>query len=253
MTLVAIGAPAYGLCVTPLIANAPPSAPAPALGTGIYSVPEASRVTGIHRSRIRRWMRGYSYRRSDGHGRSAAIWHGQLEPRGSAFALGFRDLMEVRFVDAFLKAGVSWKTMRLAHGHARHELGTEHPFCSNRFVTDGRSILLHEAEKSGDAALLDIVSRQREFARIVEPFFKQLEFSPDQQLLRWWPLGRQRAVVLDPSRNFGQPSVAKSGVPTHVLAESLKANGSADEVARWYEVQPEEVRDAAAFEAGLAA
>ena len=226
--------------VMPLIVHDPTSTAAAALGTGIYSVPEAARVTGIHPSRIRRWMRGYSYRRSDGRARSAAIWHGQLEPRGNAFALGFRDLMEVRFVDAFLKVGVSWKTMRLAHERARRELGTEHPFCSNRFVTDGRSLLLREAEKSGDAALLDIVSRQREFARIVEPFFKQLEFSPNQQLLRWWPLGRERAVVLDPSRNFGQPSVATSGVPTHVLAESLKANGSAEQVARWYEVRPEE-------------
>lgn len=223
------------------------------LGTGIYSVPEAARVTGIHRSRIRRWMRGYSYRRADGRVRSAAIWHGQLEPLDKTFALGFRDLMELRFVDAFLKAGVSWKTMRRAHDQARQELATEHPFCSNRFVTDGRSLLLREAEESGDAALLDIVSRQREFARIVEPFFKQLEFSPDQKLLRWWPLGRERAVVLDPSRNFGQPSVAVSGVPTQVLAESLKANGSAEEVARWYEVRPEEVRDAATFEARLAA
>ena len=143
--------------------------------------------------------------------------------------------------------------MRLAHEHARRELATEHPFCSNRFVTDGHSLLLREAEKSSDAALLDIGSRQIEFARIVEPFFKQFEFSPDQQLLRWWPLGRERSVVLDPARNFGQPSVAISGVPTHVLAESLKANRSADEVARWYEVQPEEVRDAADFEARLAA
>lgn len=237
----------------PTVTHDPISSAGTPLGIGIYSVPEAARVTGIHRSRIRRWMRGYSYRRNDGRARSAAIWHGQLEPHGNTFALGFRDLMEIRFLEAFLKAGVSWKTMRLAHEHAQRELSTEHPFCSNRFVTDGRNLLLREAEKSGDAALLDIVSRQREFARIVEPFFKQLEFSPDQQLLRWWPLGRERAVVLDPSRNFGQPTVATSGVPTHVLAKSLKANGSAEDVARWYEVRPEEVHDAADFEAGLAA
>ena len=96
-----------------------------ALGTGIYSVPEAARVVGVHRSRIRRWMRGYSYRRADGRARSAAIWHGELAPRDNAFALGFRDLMEVRFVDAFLKAGVSWKTMRLAHRHARKHPGAD--------------------------------------------------------------------------------------------------------------------------------
>jgi len=42
-------------------------------------------------------------------------------------------------------------------------------------------------------------------------------------------------------------------VPATALARSVKANASVDEVARWYEVQRDEVRDAVAFEESLAA
>ncbi len=116
------------------------------LSTGIYSVPEAARLSGVPAARIRRWLRGYAHGPRKSRRRSAPVWTGQIEPRDGALALGFRDLLEVRFVDAFLRAGVSWQTMRLAHTEATRELSTDHPFCSNRFVTDGRRILLRQAQ-----------------------------------------------------------------------------------------------------------
>jgi uncharacterized protein (DUF433 family) len=143
--------------------------------------------------------------------------------------------------------------MRLAHTLARQEMGTEHPFCTNRFVTDGRMILLKQGTASGDQTLIDIATNQQEFLRLVQPFLKELEFAGENYLSRWWPRGTDRAVVVDPLRNFGQPTVAKSGVPTQVLARSLAANKSIEIVARWFEVQPDEVRDAAEFEQKLAA
>lgn len=167
-------------------------------------------------------------------------------------AVGFRDLIEIRFVEAFLKAGVSWKTMRACHLAAQRDLKTPHPFCSNRFSTDGRTILHREAQAEGDEVLIDLTNNQREFGKIVAPFFKQLEFDESEELARWWPLGRERAVVLDPACNFGQPSAAQAGVPTRVLAQSVKAHGGViEKVAEWYEIAPDEVKDAVEFEAGL--
>jgi uncharacterized protein (DUF433 family) len=223
------------------------------LNTGIYTLAEAAKLTGVSSGRIRRWLRGYDYRRGKNLRHSDAVWRGQLGPIEQRMALGFLDLIEIRFVEAFLKEGVSWKTMRQAHTLARVELGTDHPFCTNRFVTDGQRILLRQANASGDQALIDIATNQREFLRLVEPFLRQLEFSDGNCLSRWWPMGKERSVVVDPVRNFGQPTVAKSGVPTQVLARSLKANKSIETVARWFEVQAEEVRDAVEFEQKLAA
>ena len=59
--------------------------------------------------------------------------------------------------------------------------------------------------------------------------------------------------MIDPERGFGAPIVARSGVPTKVLADAVKTEGSVDFVAKWYEVTPREVRDAVKFEDQLAA
>lgn len=221
------------------------------LNAGLYTVPEAARLTKISTGKIRRWLKGYDFKSGERVRHSDAVWQGELKPIENKLALSFRDLLELRFVDAFIRAGVSWRTMRRAHGKARDQLLTTHPFCSNRIFTDGRSILLRQGEEDSDRALINLANDQAEFARIVAPFQKELEFSGAD--IVWWPLGRKRQVVLDPKRNFGQPSVARSWVPTRVLARSATTNGSIEVVAHWFEVAPSEVRDAIEFEARLAA
>ena len=221
------------------------------LNTGLYTVPEAARLTRVSVGKVRRWLRGYNFKSGDRVHHSDAVWQGELAPIEDKLALSFRDLLELRFVDAFIRAGVSWRTMRKAHAKAQDKLVTTHPFCSNRIFTDGRSILLRQGEEDCDQVLINLANDQSEFSRIVEPFRKELEFSGDD--IVWWPLGKKRQIIVDPRRNFGQPTVATSGVPAIVLAKSAEANKSIDEVARWYEVQSEEVRDAVAFEELLAA
>ncbi len=220
------------------------------LNTGLYAVPEAARLTRVSVGKIRRWIKGYSYKKGASVRHSDAVWQGEIKPLGDKIALSFRDLLELRFVDAFIRAGVSWRTMRRAHTKAQAELQTTHPFCSNRIATDGKNILMRQAEEDSDQALLNLVTEQHEFSRIVQNFLKELEFSGDDII--WWPLGKQRQIVVDPRRNFGQPTVARSGVPADTLARSVKANSSQEIVARWYEVQPDEIRDAVAFEKSFA-
>ena len=220
------------------------------LNTGLYSVPEAARLTRVSAGKIRRWLRGYDFKSGTSVRHSNAIWQGELIPIDNKLALSFRDILELRFVDAFIRGGVSWRTMRRAHSKAQSKLKTTHPFCSNHIFTDGRSILLRQGEKDCDRALIDLATDQSEFSRIVEPFRKELEFSGTDVI--WWPLGKQRQIVVDPRRNFGQPTVARSGVPSGVLARSVKANASPELVARWYEVQPDEIRDAVEYEESLA-
>ncbi len=220
------------------------------LNTGLYTVPEAARLTRVSIGRIRRWLKGYDFRSGERLRHSDAVWQVELRPIENKLALSFRDLLELRFVDAFIRVGVSWRTMRRAHGKARAKLETTHPFCSNRIFTDGRSILLRQGKEDSDQALIDLVNDQAEFARIVEPFRKELEFSGSD--IVWWPLGKERQIVLDPKRNFGQPSAARSGVPTRVLARSVKTNRLVEAVRHWFEVSEGEVRDAVEFEMRLA-
>lgn len=221
--------------------------------TGIYSIPEASRLTHVSTWRIRRWLRGYELKTQHGRQRSAAVWHSQLVPIDSKIALGFLDLLEVRCVDALITAGVSWKTLRQAHTKVQKWVGHTHPFCTNRLVTDGQTIFMQLREKNNEMTLWDMEDLQRVFNQIVRPFLQNVDFAPGEIPARWWPMGKNRLVALDPRRNFGQPSIFNDGIPTSILARSVSANNSVEEVARWFEISPKSVRGAIEFEQSIAA
>jgi uncharacterized protein (DUF433 family) len=221
--------------------------------TGIYRVRDAARWSGVSPGRIRRWLRGYQYRSRGRKYASPPVWTGQWQPLDHTLSLGFLDLIEIRFVDAFLKAGVSWATLRQARERARELFGSTHPFCTNRVLTDGREIFVELHRKSGEPSLIEIVKQQAVFAQVLKPFRSGLEFEDGGSVLRWWPLGEGRSVVLDPTRNFGRPIAVKHGVPTEILANAAKAAGSVSEIARWFEVSEREIEDAVEFEQQLAA
>ena len=84
------------------------------IGAGIYTVPEASRLTNVSPWRIKRWIRGYTFKnRGEVHTSPPVVPH-ELDILDESIALSFLDLVEIKFVDAFLDRGVSWKTLRQA-------------------------------------------------------------------------------------------------------------------------------------------
>jgi uncharacterized protein (DUF433 family) len=223
------------------------------LQTGIYTVSDAARVAGVSSRRIRRWLRGYEFKVKFERHRSPAVWNSQLDPIDNAMALGFLDLLEIRCVDAFICTDVSWKTLRQVHDRAREIVGHSHPFCTNRFATDGQTIFMEFQEKNDEIMLWDMKDVQRVFDRIIRPFLKDLEFDNSRVPFRWWARGRSHQVALDPKRSFGQPIIFREGIPTQVLARNAKANDSIQEVARWFEINANSVREAIEFEEALAA
>jgi uncharacterized protein (DUF433 family) len=223
------------------------------LGLGVYSVREAARITHVSAPRIRRWLAGYTFTSGDASHTSRPLWQRQIVS-GDSTALSFRDLLEVRFVDAFLRHGVRLPVIRTAAEKAAEIIGDSHPFSTKQFKTDGRSIFAEIVQVSGEPSLLDLTKSQYAFKSVMEPFlFEGLEFPEfGNHPERWRPLGPDRRVVIDPERSFGQPIVTPESVPTSVLARAFHVEGSIDAVARWYEVDPRSVRDAVDFENTLA-
>jgi len=87
------------------------------LGVGVYTPSEAARITRVSAGRIKRWLSGYAFKSSDGAHASPPLWPPEI-PSTDSLVLSFRDLLEVRFVDAFRQHGVGWKSIRIAAEHA---------------------------------------------------------------------------------------------------------------------------------------
>jgi len=223
------------------------------IGVGLYSVAEASRLTAISQGRLGRWLRGYTYRAGDGRAISDPVWLRQVPNIDGTVGLGFLDLMEARFVDAFRRARVPWPVIRRCAEHARKLIGSDHPFSSQRFRTDGRTIFAEVVDQAGERQLFDLAKSQLAFGRVIGPsLYAGIEFSARDMPMRWWPLGQQTPVVIDPARSFGQPIVSDGGVPTSTLADAVAAEGSVAQAARLFRIKPRSVRAALRFERRLA-
>lgn len=220
------------------------------LSKGIYTVPDAARLSRVSSRRIRYWL-NESANEDDSEPIDNRLWQGQHRPLNHKLALGFYDLQEIRFIDAFLKAGVSWRAMRRAHDIARDRYETEHPFCVRKFVTDGKYILEEINDTVAGAGYEELIHRQQVFTQVITPFLKELEFCDDDTLKRWWPLGLKRKVLLDPRHQFGQPVIAGDHIPTEVLFQAVQAGQSIRAVAGWFETDTQAVRDAVDFEQSL--
>jgi uncharacterized protein (DUF433 family) len=224
------------------------------LGKGLYSVADAARLTGVSTGRIHRWLEGYSYAVGGEQHHSDPVFPHDLPLIQDRRALSFQDLLEVRFIDAFRKHGLSWKTIRLSAQRASEILSTNHPFSTKKFQTDGKTILAELGIENRAPDLLDLVRNQYAMKPVLFRYlYAGLDFVADDTVARWWPLPRKRSVVIDPQRSFGQPIVATEGVPTQILARAYEVERSEQFVASLYEVSLRSVRDALEYEGLLAA
>src|SRR5213078_2216409 len=78
------------------------------VGRGVFSLSEASRLTGIPAPRIRRWLTVYEFRSRLGPRYSPPPVQRDYAVADGKVSLSFADMIEVRFLDHFLEAGVSW-------------------------------------------------------------------------------------------------------------------------------------------------
>lgn len=222
------------------------------LGIGYYTVVEAARLLQMQPRTINRWLGGYTFKRDGEQVDIEPLWAPQLPRAKDHIELGFRDLIELRFVNAFVKAGLRLQTIRHCLNFARECVNDDRPFSTRRFQTDGRTIFLDTLNQSGDQELLDLKEHQYVLGKVIESSFKDLDID-DASVTRWRPFNGKPSIVVDPARAFGQPIAAQSGVPTTSLFDAVNAEGSVERVARLFDVSLQAVRDAIGFEKRLLA
>ncbi len=223
-------------------------------GLGAYSPVEAARLLKISPTMLRRWVYGYSYKPI---GRPAGtqppLWQPQYDYDEDEPVIGFRDLIEARTVRQLRRIGLGLPTIRQCLRAAAQIAGDTHPFSTRKLKTDGKRLyleLLNEAD--GVRTVIDLKQRQHAFAKVIEQTFLDLEFDGDVAA-RWWLNPKDKTLVIDPERSFGQPITAKEGIPTSRLFEAVKAEGSEQRVASLFGVPRRVVRDALRYEEGLRA
>lgn len=222
-----------------------------------YSLAEASRLVGISTGRVRRWQRGYEYRYEIVRG--AKSRYGSQEPvvrrettEGTTYS-SFLDLIDLLFVRRFLDQGLSLQKVRKALDEAAQILGTVH-FARDIFFTDGSAIFLQMRGKGEN--ILQLMSRgQWVIPSIIVALAERIDFHDvTGYAMRWYPLGRDGLIVVDPMISFGRPSLEGRGTATANIYDLYRGEGSSIKpVAEWLDITQREAKAAVDFEMQLAA
>jgi uncharacterized protein (DUF433 family) len=226
----------------------------PYLGVGVYRIMDAARLAEVPAARVRGWVRGYSMRGADGSsGNRRPPLLGSRLPESPEPLVSFADLIELRFVAHFRKAGLRWSRISKAVPMLR-EVFSEALDGDVVFESDGVKLFADALAKDGSRNALDLVEHNYVMLGVLRDSFKEeLRLDGKGIVTLWHPRIELPDVLIDPNRQFGQP-IVEPGIPTAVLAEDFRRRGGdVDQVGRRYEVTPAIVLQAVRFEQTLMA
>lgn len=228
------------------------------LGLGIYFPSEGARLLRVPAHSLRRWAQGYTYWTPGRQApyRSDPITRPDLPVIRGQRALSFLELMELRVVAKLRRKGVSLQQIRDAARIAREVLQTKHPFASRRIFTDRKRILTYLDTPPTEFAMIELDRRtvhQLIAGPVLEPLLEDLDFEEGSGIaLRWWPLGKDCPVVLDPEVSFGAPTVAGTRIRTELVA-GMAAVDTITATSTAFELRAFEIEAAVTFERQLRA
>lgn len=222
------------------------------LNRPLYGFADVDHLAGVSRGTAQRWLAGYAYRGAHGH----RIVRPPVTPGApgapgvdAVGAVSFLDLVEIVAIGRLKERGFSLKDIRLIVANCQEILGLPRPLSTLRFKVGGREAFV----KQGDV-LVEVGRRRRMQAwdDVLHPFLEELDYAEDFAR-RWWPLGRQHQVMIDPEYGFGLPVVAGSGVRTEIILERFRVGDLEHQIADNFNITSIEVQRALQFEIQRAA
>ena len=205
----------------------------PALGIGLYSVPDVARILNLELPFVRRWLREYWENRFKKGKKIYSSWGA-----GRDKTVHFYTLIEFYVFYQLRKQGLSAQSIAKSHEIIAEELNTQFPFATSPILTDGKKILY----KIDDEIIINAdKTKQLNFSAIIKDFCLQMDFGKDQLALRYWPLGKEKNIVVDPHHQLGQPTVKNTNILAETLYRMYTAGEKVNFIASLYDVTQSDV------------
>lgn len=208
-----------------------------------YSFAEAGRLIGRQPATLRRWGLGHDrvYRDEPRHDPALIRVDGEQE---AEYPLSFLNLIELRFLASW-RQSIPLPTIRVALAYAATELGVERPLLEVDFKRHGKELFFKYGEQLVSASR----GGQLSWPEAADTLLASLDYdTAEQAAYRWWPLGRERPVLLDTRLNGGRPTTSASAVRTVAIATRLRDGWDFAEITDDTSASADEIRAAAKVE-----
>ncbi|WP_034261059.1 DUF433 domain-containing protein [Altibacter lentus] len=210
----------------------------PQIGLGIYTASEIAQILRLPYQKIYLWMNKYWDDKLGKNYGEKYSW--QMD---GTRAVSFHTFVEFYVMMRFSEAGVKPKEVMKAHTELVEWYKTPFPFALKEVLdgirSDGKRIFLNH--KQGTIEL----NGMKQFSlEIIQMFFVKLDFGDNNLASRFYPLGKEKSIVVDPARKFGSPVFKDHNIYPETFYGMYKAGESIEFIAYIYEVPEQMVKDA---------
>jgi uncharacterized protein (DUF433 family) len=202
----------------------------------LYTIGEASRLAGVAASTVRRWLYGYSPDPRFPHYKSPPVFG---DDRPDTPFVSFLELVEIVIARDFRKVGnVSLDVVRQAHAQARVQWSIEYPFAHLELESLGGHIIEWiKREGHGKAAHALDSPAQWSLPGLVAEEVQKLEYWHDLAA-KWYPVGKNVPIVVDPLLSSGLPTIAGRGVTVAAIRRRFMAGHMIEIIADDLQLDP---------------
>ncbi len=208
------------------------------LGNGIYTIPDLALILQLPQHRVRRWLTDFFDQRLAGKEGSYSWGEGRDK------ATNFLTLVEFYVFYMLRDKKVSVNRILEAHAHMSKELKTEYPFASYKLLVNKNQILYGKDEETWVRA---DQSNQIVIHKMLEQFFKKIDFSEKDLAQRFWPMGKDHHIVVDPHHQFGQPVITGTNITAATIFSMYESGESTSTIGILYDLTEKQVEDAIFF------
>ncbi len=208
------------------------------LGNGIYTVPDLALILQLPQHRVRRWLSVFfDERLATGDG-------GYSRGKGKEKTTNFLTLIEFYVFYMLREENISVIKILEAHRYMSGALKTQYPFACYRLLVNKKQILYSKDEATWVHA---DKSNQIVIHKIIEQFFKKIDFSASELAERFWPMGKDHNIVVDPHHQFGQPVINGTNVNASTIYSMSESGEPLSNIGILYDLTEAQVNDAIAF------
>ena len=182
------------------------------LGVGLYTVPDAGRLTRIHRNTVGTWVR---------------LGFVEAERGAAQPLLTFEDLISLRVVGKLRAAGVELTTIKNAEHQLARLWGIAKPFAAGRFRTAYGAIITALSE--GERPVAVDATFQEILIELIQKELKDVSYDEGTGRARLWRAYQH--VALRPDLQFGQPCIEGTRVTTMTVVQFVGGGETFEELA----------------------
>ena len=209
------------------------------LGHGIYTVPDLALILQLPQAKVRRWLNDFYNSRLGGKYKGKYSFG-----EGREKATNFHTLIEFYVFYKLRESNLSVRKILEAHEAMSKQLRTPYPFASSEVLTEGQNVFYSADD---DTMLYANKSQQIVIRRAIETFCKKIDFSENKLAQRYWPLGKDCNIVVDPHHQFGQPVLSGTNINAAVIFSMYESGEPIESIGILYDLTEKQVKDAVAL------